>query len=146
MPDTTVDASARRSWRKPVTPSRVYAVTRIALGAWLFSDPAGFGAKWFTGGQDPLLTGSIIRSVGARDLGIGLGLLLTEKPRTWLLLCAFCDIVDASMVLLARSRFTTQQTITGVAGAISYALVAIIIAVIDARRTTSAARTAASAS
>ncbi len=54
-----------------MTPARIYAVTRIALGAWIFVAPMAFGGKWFAPPQDPVLTASIIRSVGGRDLAIG---------------------------------------------------------------------------
>ncbi len=120
--------SNRVTLRTLVTPARVYAVTRVAIGAWLLVDPSGFGAKWFMPPQDPVLTGSIIRSVGGRDLGIGVGLLLTDRTRSWLWLCAFCDFLDAFMVFLARSRFSEQQVWSGVIGALSYGLIAVAVA------------------
>lgn len=110
-----------------MTPARIYAVTRLALRAWIFVAPMAFGGKWFAPPQDPVLTASIIRSVGGRDLAIGVGLLLTDRPRPWLWLCVFCDVLDAGMNLLASSKLSQRDVLTGVVGALSYALVAVAV-------------------
>ena len=117
-----------------VTPARVYALTRIALGLWLLLAPSQFGHKWFAAPQDPVLTASIIRSVGGRDFGIGVGLLFVDSPRQWLWLCVFCDVLDAAMVFLARSRFSQTDFAMGVGGALSYALIGIAIALFGLRK------------
>jgi hypothetical protein len=133
MSDCTPATPSRATLRSLVTPARVYAVTRIALGAWLLVAPMAFGGKWFAAPQDPLLTGANLRSVGGRDLGIGVGLLLADRHRPWLWLCAFCDVLDAGMVLLASGKFSERDTMAGVVGALSYALVAIAIALFGTR-------------
>ncbi len=117
------------SWRNLVTPARLYALTRIGLGLWIFLAPNAFGHKWFAAPQDPLLTGLLVRQVGGRDFGIGLGLLTGRSPRAWLWLCAFCDLLDAGLVYAGRSKFSDSEVMAGVIGAGSYGLIAIAIAV-----------------
>lgn len=133
MANSSPSNPARGTLRTFVTLPRVYAVTRIALGTWLFVIPMAFGAKWFEAPQDPLLTASILRSVGGRDAAIGVGLLLSGRPRPWLWLCAFCDVLDAGIVLSASSKFSGTQILTSESGALAYALVAIAIAVFGVR-------------
>lgn len=140
---TTATSAASRSsgwWRTHLTAARAYAVTRIGLGTWIVLDPSGFGAKWFTDPQDPVLTASMLMSVGGRDAAIGVGLLVSDKPRRWLLLAAFCDVLDAFVVYLARSRFTERDFTTSLVGALSYAAVALLIAALSGRRTLRGAR------
>ena len=115
--------------RRLITPARVYAVTRIAFGLWLVVDPGGFGHKWLVAPQDPLLTSSLIRGAAGRDVGIGLGLLFAGSPRAWLLLCAFCDALDAGLVFLSRSKFSHHDVVAGMVGALSYAVIAVALAV-----------------
>lgn len=111
------------------TLAKIYAVTRAGLGLWIFVDPAAFGHKWFAAPQDYLLTSSLLRCSGGRDFAIGFGLLFARAPIPWLWLCAFCDVLDASMVFLARSKFTHGEFLYGVVGASSYALIAVAIVV-----------------
>lgn len=134
MDKLSAASSARVTLRTRITPARVYAVTRITLGAWLFVAPDAFGHKWFAAPQDHLLTASLIRSIGGRDFGMGAGLVLASAPRPWLWLCAFCDLLDAGMVLLARSRFSETDVVMGVVGASLYALIGIAIALFGVRK------------
>lgn len=125
----------RAAFSALVTPARAYAVTRILIGAWLLVDPDGlFGAKWLGDAQDPVLTGSNIRASGGTDLAIGVGLLVTDRPRPWLWLCAVCNFLDAFAVFLARSRFARGDVVGSMIGAISYGLVAVAVAEFGAYR------------
>ena len=123
-----------------VTPACVYAVTRIALGAWIFIAPDQFGGKWMASSQDPVLTGSMIRANGGTDMAVGIGTLFANNPRWWLWLCAACDFLDAFAVFLARSRFSGQELWSGLIGATSYGLIAVAIAEFGAHRQRQARR------
>lgn len=130
----SVSTPARRTLKSAVTPARLYAMGRIALGAWIFLDPSGFGAKWLTPPQDPLLTGLMLRASGGKDVLIGLGLLLADRPRRWLWICAGFDFIDAFIVFFARSRFSDQDLWSGMVGAGAFGLLAVAIAEVGARR------------
>lgn len=132
-------APVRSTVKFVATPARLFALARITLGAWIFLDPAGFGAKWLTPPQDPLLTGLMLRASGGKDVLVGVGLLLADKPRRWLWVCAGFDLIDATIVFFARSRFTDQDLWSGVLGAGSFAILAVAIAEIGARRQRAAA-------
>lgn len=134
MSDSPASARTAFGFRSLLTLARVYAVSRIAIGIWLLVDPDGFGHKWLAASDDPFLTGSLIRGSGGRDLGIGLGLLFAASPRPWLLLCAFCDALDAGLVFVSRSRFAEGDVVQGMVGATSYAAIGVALAIWAARK------------
>jgi hypothetical protein len=78
---------------------------RIAFGVVSLVAP-GLVARMMTGGGSEGGTRLFVRMVGARDLGVGLGLQLAldrEAPtRGWLEASAVVDGIDAAACLLAR--------------------------------------------
>jgi hypothetical protein len=82
----------------------ILARGRIAFGVVSLAAP-GFVARTMTGGGEGG-TRLLVRMVGARDLGVGLGLQLAldrDAPaRGWLEASALVDAIDAAAFLLAR--------------------------------------------
>jgi hypothetical protein len=84
---------------------------RIAIGVVAVLAPA-FVGRMMTGRDGPGGGTSLFaRMVGARDLGLGLGLLIAldrgEPVRGWLEAAALVDGIDAAACLLARDHIRT---------------------------------------
>jgi hypothetical protein len=63
-----------------------FGLSRVALGLWMSLTPHKPSTLWFGSPQDAASTSALVRSVGARDVGLGLGLALDPKPcPPWLL-------------------------------------------------------------
>ncbi|BBY04673.1 hypothetical protein MSEO_51720 [Mycobacterium seoulense] len=76
----------------------------MALGLWLALAPQRPGELWF-GEPDPPAAGTaLLRCVGGRDLGIGLGLTANATPDSlWLRVGILADVIDG-VATLAASR------------------------------------------
>ena len=102
------------------------SMMRIAIGvsSWLFPRLAGrlFGLDTVNNPQAPYLA----RLFGARDMALGIGALTTEgeSRRRWVLLGAFCDLLDAGAGIMGgregylstgSSVLVTAPAVAGVA-------------------------------
>lgn len=102
--------------------TRLLAAARIGIGGTLFAAPRTAARLWL--GQDdlPPATAILARGLGARDLALGVGLLVTldndQDPAPWLDAGVAADTADAAAALLARKSVsgTTLAATTAVAG------------------------------
>lgn len=109
---------------------RIFAASRVALGAWLSAAPTRPSQMWFGTDELPPSNSVLIRSVGARDIGLGLGLAADPSPTSqWLKAGILADVVDATAALLVRERVPRRNFLTGFLGALVYALIGVAIAV-----------------
>jgi hypothetical protein len=85
---------------------------------------------WFGSAQHPASTSALLRSVGARDVGLGLGLVADPRPGSaWLRAGIAADIGDAVAALLIRDRVPTKNFLTGLLGASLYTAIGALVAV-----------------
>lgn len=89
------------------------ALGRLALGALLVAKPQGLvGSGWIGGeeAQRPATT-LLLRSVGARDVALGLGTLAAARSgsplRPWLLGATLADAVDLAATFAAGKSIPT---------------------------------------
>lgn len=87
---------------------RALAAGRVAVGAALTVAPGVAGRTWIgPTARDPK-TKVMIRAMGGRDLAMGLGTLRALEHggdvRSWTVLSAACDAVDAAASVLALRR------------------------------------------
>jgi len=91
----------------PATVARLHAASRIGLGAVLTVLPGVLGRMWV--GRDARRPASHVYSVavGARDLGLGLGLLATvddaRAARPWIAIGMLADAADLAVTLRHRA-------------------------------------------
>ena len=112
------------------TVARWFGMSRAAFGLWLSLAPHKPAELWFGDGALPASTSALLRSVGARDIGLGLGL-ASNPPRDsmWLHAGIVADVGDAAAAVLARRRVPAKNFLTGFLGALVYAVVGVILAV-----------------
>jgi hypothetical protein len=88
--------------------ARLLGLTRVVLGAALFLSPARLATMWTGERSDVALTSMAVRGLGARDVAIGVGILVSldqDKPvRGWLEASALADASDAVGTLVAWHR------------------------------------------
>ena len=82
---------------------------RVAIGTGLLAAPALAGSGWVGRAAEAPATQLFIRATGARDIGIGLGVIaaLRGKRRDlqpWLLASLIADAADTVATLLVRSE------------------------------------------
>lgn len=73
-----------------------------------------------------------MRSVGARDIDIGLGFGVAAEPTPaslWLRAGILADMVDAAAALMIRDRVPPKNFMTGFLGALGYAVIGTTIAI-----------------
>jgi hypothetical protein len=100
---------------EPRAAARVLTLGRVAFGVALLAAPSRFGPGWIGEVADRPAAQVPLASVGARDIGIGLGgawALSNDTARPWLLAGALADAAD----LAATIRHRDALPITGVIG------------------------------
>lgn len=103
---------------------RWFGLSRVAFGLWLTLAPQKPGELWFGGTTLPVSSSSLLRSVGARDIGLGLGVATSpEHDLRWLQAGIIADIGDVAATALARNRLPTKNFLTGFLGALAYTAV-----------------------
>jgi hypothetical protein len=110
---------------------RVFGLSRVGFGLWLAIAPNRPGHLWFGSETHPPSTAVLLRSVGGRDVGLGLGLASDPRPGSiWLKVGILADLVDALAVLLVRDRVPARNLWTGFAGGLAYAVTGTVIALV----------------
>lgn len=100
---------------------RLLACGRIGLGMALFAAPRTAARLWL--GRDlPPAAGVLARGLGARDLALGIGMLVTvddgDDVDPWMDAGVVADTADAAAVLMAREHLEPRV----VAGTMAVAL------------------------
>jgi hypothetical protein len=109
---------------------RLFALSRVALGLWLTTAPGRPGTMWFGEARLPASTDALIRSVGARDIALGLGLAADPTPASlWLRAGILADAVDTVAAVIVRERIPRGNFFTGFVGALAYAVFGMAVAV-----------------
>ncbi len=109
---------------------RIFGLSRVVFGAWLALAPSKPGELWFGESRPGASTAALLRSVGGRDVGLGLGLAADPRPSSlWLRVGILADAVDAAAALLNRDRIPAKNFLTGFLGGLSYAVIGAAIAV-----------------
>lgn len=109
---------------------RWFGLSRVAFGLWLVLAPQKPGELWFGSAQRPASTSALLRSMGARDIGLGLGLAADPQPGSaWLRANILADVVDAAAAVAIRDRVPARNFLTGLIGAALYALIGVLLAV-----------------
>lgn len=106
--------------------TRLLAAGRIGIGVALFAAPATAGRLWF--GTTPGAAGqTALRGLGARDVAIGVGSLLSSDqgrdPGPWLDAGVVADAADSVAMLLARDDFDTKPVVGTIVVAAGAALI-----------------------
>lgn len=96
--------------------------TRVALGLLLLIAPRRAAQTWFGGDETPAAVTLLFRSVGARDLALGAGL-LAEAPgeRRWTRAGAVADLGDSVASLSAVGPIPAAKLVPGSVLAIVFA-------------------------
>lgn len=103
---------------------RVFGLSRAAFGLWLMLAPRRPGEMWYGDSNPAASTTALLRSVGGRDVGIGLGLASNPTPDSlWLKVGILADVVDAAAALLASRRVPRKNAGIGFGGAAAYAVI-----------------------
>lgn len=96
----------------------------MAFGLWLALAPGKPGEMWFGDKQHPASTSALLRSVGARDISLGLGLAADPRPDSrWLTAGFVADVGDVVAAVLIRDRVPTKNFLTGLLGALAYTVI-----------------------
>jgi hypothetical protein len=107
---------------------RLFGLSRAGFGLWLALAPRKPGEMWFGNSEHPASTTALLRSVGGRDVGLGLGLIADPAPDSlWLRVGILADAVDAGAALLVRDRVPKKNFLTGFLGGLSYAAIGAVI-------------------
>lgn len=86
------------------------------------------GELWFGEPNPEASTTALLRSVGGRDVSIGLGLAADPTPDSlWLKAGILADVVDASAALLASRRIPRKNALIGFGGAAAYTIIGSLI-------------------
>lgn len=113
------------------------AAGRVAIGAGLLAVPALAGSGWVGRAAGAPATQLFVRATGARDVGIGLGVISALRGkrrdlRPWLLASLIADAADAVATLLARSELPPVAAANAVAVAGGSAVIdAVLLARLD---------------
>jgi hypothetical protein len=91
---------------RPSTLAIVFGAGRALIGVALLAVPAPIARSWV--GADGRAAALLTRSLGARDLVIGAGLVVAVQhdhdPRSWLVGSVLCDAVDATVTWAAGDQ------------------------------------------
>jgi hypothetical protein len=102
---------------------RMFGLSRSAFGLWLALAPRRPGRLWFGDHNPDAAITALLRSVGGRDTGIGLGLAANPTPDSlWLKVGIVADVVDAAAALLVSRRIPRKNALIGLGGAAAYAI------------------------
>jgi hypothetical protein len=85
----------------------------VALGVGLVVAPGLAARTWF--GEDDASTRLLLRSIGARDVALGAGLLRSDDARPWLTAGIVADAVDAVASLRAAGDVPAAKLLPGTA-------------------------------
>ena len=108
---------------------RALAWGRIGLGLGLVVVPGVAARTWF--GQEAPAARLMLRSIGARDVALGVGLLTSADGRPWLLAGIGADIVDCLASLRSAGEISASKILPGSVLALAFAAAGVI----EARRT-----------
>jgi hypothetical protein len=103
------------------------AAGRVVLGAAILAAPEGVTSRWLGGHAGQPVVRYLARSLGARDLGLGILTLLTLDDQrigpSVQAACAMADSVDAVATIAARSELPVAGAVgtVALAGAASVA-------------------------
>lgn len=107
---------------------RLFGLSRVAFGLWLAVAPQKPGQMWFGDREPSASTTALVRSVGGRDVGLGLGLAANPRPESmWLRMGVLADVVDAGAALLVRDRVPVKNFLTGFLGALLYVVIGVVM-------------------
>lgn len=106
---------------------RMLSVGRVVVGASLTLAPGLVGKMWVGEGGDTVSTKLAFRTMGIRDLALGAGTLHAlatgEPARSWVLLSAVADAVDATATAMAFRHIPLRASIPAIATAATAAVV-----------------------
>jgi hypothetical protein len=106
----------------PMPATRALAAGRIALGMGLLVAPDLAARSWF--GRTDAGLRLTLRSIGARGVALGAGLLLAaEDARPWLLAGIGADVVDAAAATAAAGDLPPAKIVPGAVLAVAFAAV-----------------------
>lgn len=101
---------------------RIFGMSRVTVGLWLALAPKVAGEKWFGSANQPDSTTALLRSVGGRDVGLGLGLAIDPRATSSLLaIGVVSDVVDAIAAMLVHDRMPRKNLRAAVSIAAIYA-------------------------
>jgi len=105
------------------------ALGRAAIGATLLAAPQPAGKGWLGDVADDPRAQAVLRGLGARDLAIGIGTLVSltrgRRPDRWIEAGILADGADAFAALMARERLAPASLATTVAVAGGAALLGV---------------------
>jgi hypothetical protein len=108
---------------KNSTGVRVFGLCRVAVGSFIALAPARAGDMWFGDARDASSM-ALLRSVGARDIGLGLALVMSPRAASPLLaIGVMADVADAVAAIAERDRIPRQNLRGALAGAALFAVV-----------------------
>ncbi|MBW3664559.1 MAG: hypothetical protein KY469_15770 [Actinobacteria bacterium] len=95
------------------------ALGRAAIGATLLAAPQQSGKGWLGDVADDPRAQAALRGLGARDLAIGIGTLLSltrgRRPDRWIEAGIIADGADAFAAVMARDRLARTSLVTTIA-------------------------------
>ena len=103
------------------TASSLLGWSRVGLGAALVLAPGIAARTWF--GEDTSAQRLLLRSIGARDLALGAGLLAAPDRQPWLLAGVGADLVDAAASARSVGAIPASKIGPGIALAVAFAAV-----------------------
>jgi hypothetical protein len=107
---------------------RNFGWARVAVGTFLAVAPNKAGEKWFGSVGQNISTTALLRSVGARDVALGLGLVKSPQSTSTLVpIGVFADVVDGVAALLVRDQVPSKNFRTAFTGAVAFASVGTVI-------------------
>jgi hypothetical protein len=108
---------------KKSTGVRIFGLCRVAVGSFIALAPARAGEMWF-GDAGDASTMALLRSVGARDVGLGLGVAMSPQAASPLLaIGVVADVADAVAAILERDRLPGQKVRSALTGAALFAVI-----------------------
>lgn len=107
-----------------------FGLSRIFFGLLLLLQPAATERIWFGSDTGTAATTSLLRSVGGRDVALGLGLVVNDGPNArWLLAGVLSDIADVVAATIVRQGVPRKNYFVGLFSAMAYAAVGTILAI-----------------
>lgn len=100
---------------------RVVGWTRVGLGAVLFAAPRVAARAWLGPEGESAGVGLLFRSIGARDVAMGAGLLATPgSDKTWSRAGVVADVGDVVGSLVALGPVPTRRLLPGTLLAVAF--------------------------
>ena len=98
---------------------RALGIARICIGVALTVAPGRAGRNWLGDMADKPAGAAAVRSLGVRDLALGVGLMRSvdtgTEPRPWLLAGAAADAADVAATLIAWKHLPSRGRLLTVA-------------------------------